>query len=213
MVRMGDGNPQVWYAIVEEMEAKLKHLEFQGDDILLDWRKAARKRRIDREIFEKYGYFKDIILHPRFQMVKHYFDEYANFDLLVGEPIMPLPTAIIILFMMQRRVSNSIIGLAAAFIFNFNPLYVAVFMLFIWLMGFNRKPKQYIKKRRAHQIAALKQKQSSSVGLDKSKVLDKYDHVLVGSDISTLYTAALLSQCGHSCFVMQPKHSAKLEVQ
>eukprot|EP00981_Chlorochromonas_danica_P003978 scaffold753_cov164-Ochromonas_danica.AAC.8 len=220
MVRMGDGSPQVWYTIVEEMESKLKDIEFQGEDILLDWRKAARRRKIDREIFEKYGYFKDIILHPKFQMVKQYLEEHANFDLQLGDPIMPLTTAVIILFMLHRRISNLSVSLVAAFLFNLNPLYVSLYILFMLLVAFRPKPKQYIS-RRKNQLdissgLARKKKSlqstltaSTKTGAESELV---YDHVLIGNSIGTLYTAALLAQCGHQCCVLQPKDADKLVV-
>jgi hypothetical protein len=206
MVRMGEGSPQIWYIITEIMEEKLKHLEFQADDIQLDWKKFAKKNKIDREIFEKYGYFKDIILNPKFQMAKQYIEDNAEFDFVLGDPIMPFTTAIIILFMMQRRVSNTILGLSAAFIFNLNPFYVSLFVLFMWMSGFNNKPRQY----RSRKITKDSQTRIKKTIQNAGET--KYEHVLVGSDISTLYTAALLAKCGHSCCVIQPSNAAKLEV-
>ena len=58
MVHMGDVSPSIWDDVVEVMEKKLKDIDFQEDDILINWRKQANKKKFDREIFEKYGYFK-----------------------------------------------------------------------------------------------------------------------------------------------------------
>lgn len=213
MVRMGDGSPQVWYTIVEEMEARLQHLEFQGDDIQLDWRKAARRNRIHREVHEKYGHFKDIILDPRFQMAKQYLEDNANFDIAVDAPLLPTSALVILLFMMHKRVSNSILGLIAAFLLNFNPLYVSLVVVFLWLS--RRRPSAPAhfqppppppppllvdsshKKRRKLSAAAAEL---------------RYEYVLVGGNISTLYTAALLSKCGHSCCVLQPSQLDQITV-
>jgi hypothetical protein len=45
-----------------------------------------------------------------------------------------------------------------------------------------------------------------------AKLCTKYDHVLIGGDLGTLYTAALLSKNGHKCVVLQPTLSPLLEV-
>lgn len=87
MVRLGDVSPTIWDKIVEQMEEKLVSIgnlcifcslvhsillteacykDFQEDDILIDWRILANKKKFDRELFEKYGFLKDIILHPRY---------------------------------------------------------------------------------------------------------------------------------------------------
>ncbi|RYG97566.1 hypothetical protein EON65_52675 [archaeon] len=214
MVRMGDGGPQIWYTIVEEMEAKLKDIEFNGDDIALDWKKLARKRRIDREIFEKYGYFKDIILHPKFQLAKQYLEDHANFDWTVGPPLMPWSTAVIILFIMPKRVSNTILGLTAAFLFSVNPFYVSIFVLLLWLVGGSKKtPKKYKQPSKTTTYKPPTPNQSLKQPASAVSASKEYDYVLLGSDLSTLYAAALLSRCGYSCCVLQPAALAAISVQ
>lgn len=215
MVKLGDVSPTVWDEVVEKMEVALKDIEFQGDDILFDWRKPADTRRLERELFEKYGIFKDIILHPKFQYCKQLWDDNVNFDPVLGDPLMPFATAVIVLYMLHKRVSNGIIALAAAFIFNVNPFYVCLAYIMWWFAGKNRKPKNFRQLRRdivpkdvstyVPQVITEKNNPASSSS--------GFDHVLVGSDLSTLYTAALLSRNGHKCCVLQPKGAPAVEVQ
>lgn len=195
MVHLGDVNPSVWDEIVEVMEAKLKDINFQEEDITINWRIPADSKRLDRELYEKYGMFKDIILHPQFQYCKQIAEENVNFDFVLGDSMLPLATAVIALFMLHKRVSNNIIALAAAFIFNVNPLYVCLIVFSWWLTkGGNKKPKLYNpKKYRGGKVISTEPKEYSS----DVTIASEYEHVLIGNDLSTLYTAALLSKNGH----------------
>jgi hypothetical protein len=85
MVKLGEVNPIIWDQIVEIMERKLKSIDFQGDDILDDWRVNAASRKLERELFEQYGFLKDIILHPTFQYCKQLYNEYVDFRLFLGK--------------------------------------------------------------------------------------------------------------------------------
>jgi hypothetical protein len=138
MVRLFEVSPLIWETTVEDLEKQLKDIDFKSKDVTPDWRKLAHRRKVDRELSEKYGYFRDVILNPRFQSVKHYLDENANFSFLLGDPIMPWTTAIIILYMLNRRIKTSIVALAAAFIFNINPLYVSLAVFLSWLYSKRR---------------------------------------------------------------------------
>lgn len=214
MVKLGEVGPAIWEKIIAEMETKLQDIEFKGEDILPDWRKLAHKHKLDREIFEKYGHFKDIILHPKFQMVKHYMEEHADFNMMVGEPLLPWHTAIILLFMLNRRVNSTALSLVAVFLFNFNPFYVGIAVLCLLLTTkTSHKPKQY-----KHRKVVTKSSESSivykpqDVKVAQDSLASQYDHVLIGSDVSTLYTAALLAKAGHRCCVLQPKQCNPLEV-
>lgn len=200
MVHLGDVNPSIWDQIIEIMEEKLKHLEFQEEDIILNWRIPADTKMLDRELYEKYGMFKDIILHPTFQYVKNFLEENVVFDLVLGDPIMPFATAVIILFMLHKRVSNNIILLIAAFIFNINPFYICS-ILILWY--FTRSKKRIPKLYKNNKVSPKRIRESVVSGMkiyDENNGIEKdvvYDHVLVGNDLSTLFTAALLSKNGH----------------
>jgi hypothetical protein len=215
MVRLGDVNPMVWDSTTEEMEDSLKEFEFQAEDITVDWRIDAARKRLDRELFEQYGYLKDIILHPYFQQTKTFLEQNVDFSIQLGEPMIPLATSVIILFMMYKRVSNSILLLAAAFCFNINPLYVVLGALVYWLYFTNNKPKDFVKGRHLSEKdpALAVQGALPFSKYDSDRIQSDYDHVLVGSDFGTLYTAALLSRVGHRCVVLQPAGATPIQVQ
>ena len=214
MVRMGEDEivPTIWHDVVEIMEKKLKEIEFSGEDIHFDWRIPADARRLDRELFEQYGMFKDIILDPRFQYWKQLVEDNVDFNLLLGEPLMPFATAIIVLFMLHKRVSNNVIALAAAFIFNVNPFYVCLFLFVLWYMNKSIKPKKYrsVKKSQVPKdvltYRPVAYTPTSAAALTAPGT--SFDHVLIGNDLATLYAAAVLSRNGHKCCVLQPRGTA-----
>jgi hypothetical protein len=208
MVHLGDVNPTIWDKIVEVMETKLKDIEFQEEDIVFNWKIAANSRKLERELYEKYGPFKDIILNPTFQYWKQWAEEHVNLNFVLGDSLMPFATAVIVLFMLHKRVSNTILALAAAFIFNINPFYVTIAMIAWCTMKSNKKPKQFspVKKSDVPKDAkGYKPRKLSSPEDLASLTSTSFDHVLIGNDISTLYAAALLSRVGHKCCVLQPK--------
>ena len=150
-MHLDDVRPGIWDVTVEYMESSLKELNFEGDDIVLNWREAANFLRRERELFEKYGFLKDLILNPVFQSWKTWIEEYfqfmfrIRFSLVLGEPLLPLVTSIIILYMMNRRIPTDIIFLIAGLFFNINPIYVVVlYVAYYYSLNWNNeKPKQY----------------------------------------------------------------------
>jgi hypothetical protein len=210
MVRLGEVSPTIWETIVSEMEIKLKHLDFQGEDIFTDWRKMANKRKFERELFTRYGYFKDIILNPKFQFAKQYLEEHADFNFFLGDSILPLSTAVIVLFMLHKRISYNALSLSAFFIFNINPLYVIIAIIVYYVFRSNGKPKDYISpsssifSRSKLPVNDVENCKATSIEVELNEKERTYDHVLIGNDIATLYTAALLSKNGHKCCVLQP---------
>lgn len=200
MVHLGEVSPAIWDVTTEYMEDILADIDFSGEDILPDWRKSANSRKLERELFQKYGLFKEFILDPKFQFVKHFFEENSNFNLFVGDPLLPTYTVVILLFMLHKRVSSSILGLVAVFLFSINPFYVCIITVLFWWVGSWRRPRQYLNKTRIAQTQSIPAMSCS------------FDHVLIGNDIGTLYTAALLAQNGHSCCVLQQADGQKLEV-
>lgn len=214
MVRLGEVNPPAYEAILAELESVLDETDLETEFEEFNWRKTANRRKFDRELFERYGYFKDIILHPKFQHVKHYLEEHADLNVFVGEPMLPATTAVIILFLMNKRVSNNILGLSALLIFNVNPIYVCLAALVVLILtSGKRKPKQFRALPKAQPTAKHVQNEASETGAtpfpaaparEQHPVETNYDHVLIGADLSTLYTAALLAKNGHRCCVLQP---------
>ena len=223
MVHLGEVSPSICDNIIESIELALGNTDFQDDLPEFDWRKAANRRKFDRELFERYGYFKDIILHPQFQYAKNYLEENADFDLSfqVGEPLIPVTTAVILLFMLHKRVGTTMVTLVALFIFNVNPLYVCIAALALYcLYAGQSQPRQYKAIQTANSTAKLPSSISTNQ-IDANECTSKinvtsftaeslqglrtdFDHILIGSDIGTLYTAALLAKIGHRCCVLQP---------
>ena len=134
MVRLDEIRPGVWDATVEVMEEALRDLEFDGDDIVYNWRKDANLKRRERELFEKYGFLKDVILNPTFQEWKQWFDEVwdrsaPSLDVTLGDPIMPLATCIIVLFLLNNRVPRDVLVLAGGILFNVNHLRLCILLI------------------------------------------------------------------------------------
>lgn len=204
MVHLGDVNPSIWDQIVEVMEEKLKHIEFQEEDIAFNWRPPADSKMLDRELYEVYGVFKDVILHPKFQFCKQFLEENVSFDFVQGDPLLPLTTTVIMLFMLHKRVSNNILLLAAAFIYNVNPFYVCLIVATYWYsQSGSKKPKMFLA---AKNKTYVKQSSISTEPITYSEDINitatVYEHVLLGNDLSTLYTAALLTKNGHKVLLL-----------
>lgn len=222
MVKLGEINPTVWDKVVEYMEYRLKEIEFNGDDIIVDWMKDANNNKLNREIFAKYGYFKDIILHPTFQYCKQWIHDNITWEFFLddGKSLIPFSTIIIVLFMLYKKTSMDILFLTGAFLFNLNPLYVVSSVLLYWLIfQSSRKPKKYKHIQRIYKteaIETIKPRDFSDIGQElldsKDKKLIEYDHVLIGDDLSTLFLAAILSRVGHRCVVLQPLGACKSHV-
>lgn len=212
MVKLGDVNPTIWDVVTSQMEDALKDIEFQADDLEIDWKRLANSRKLEREVFAKYGYFKDIILHPTFQSTKQWLVENVYFDLLLGDPLMPVATAVILLYMLHKRVNNHALSLIGAFMFNVNPLYVVLSSLAWWWMTANRKPKQFKKVPKKYRLvnkSNTKNEPIDSTLLDEKDL--SFDHILIGNNISTIYAAAVLSKVGHRCLVLEPLGSPSTE--
>lgn len=213
MVHLGEVEPAICEQIIAEMERKLEDVQFKRNDFWPDWRKLAHRRRFEREAFAKYGYFKDFVLHPKVQMVKHYVEENVHLDQVqLGEPVLNMTHAIILLFMVSRRLDNVLVMLIGAFLFNLNPVYVSVVALLTLLFQRNRSPKGSVTPSKVPK-GAEKYKPQAAKEVDLNKLAERsYDHILLGSDVATLYSAALLSKCGHRCLLLQPNNSSKIEV-
>ena len=142
-------------------------------------------------------------------------EEHADFRGVVADPIMPWTTAIIILFMMYKRVSMGVMFLVAAFIFSINPLYVTILVILSWLFSLSTKyPKLYLpSKATAKLTQESNHYKPETLDLKNTKSdLDTYDHILIGNDLATLYTAALLARNNHKCCVLQPYDDKVIKV-
>jgi len=229
MVRLSDDlRPKLWETVVEVMEDALKDLEFEGEDIAVNWLAGANARRLERELYERYGIFKDVILHPYFQAAKQILEENVTTDVLLGDPLMPTVTIVVILCLLRGRLSYDAIALAAAFLFNVNPLYVVLlcgaYFFYNWVGLGKSKPLQYVARTRADLLAGAaaaaaakvveyseEQQRRKEVKMEDEPMV--FDHVIIGGEIGALYTAALLSRVGHKCCVLKPQGALPMEVQ
>lgn len=221
MVKLGEINPTIWDVITEKMEEQLKEFKFKAEDIVVDWRISAASRKLERELFEQYGPWKDIILHPSFQYYKQIVEDNVDFQFQQGQPLIPMATAIIILFMMYKRINNNVLALIAGLIFNINPFYVFLTLITWHYRSQIIKPKHYIKKKPKLDLKSTNVSTDSygKIRITPKKFYQKqiiedgdFDHVLIGNDVSTLYCAALLSKSGHRCAVLFPRGARPLIV-
>jgi hypothetical protein len=119
----------------------------------------------------------------------------------------------------KRKKDMAILGLISAFLLQVNPLYVIIAYSLYYLRLFiakalsrlsTRKKRSGIKKKlipamNKKDIMSYKPESISAFmanNATSSSVLA--DVVLIGNDIGTLYTAALLSQAGKRCVVLEP---------
>lgn len=125
-------------------------------------------------------------------------------DILLGDPLIPLATAVILLYMMYRRVPHDAVILIACFIFNVNPIYVVILFILWKSHSVKHKPKDFVRvtpKRPVEKFSPLE------------ALTDKpFDFILLGNNISTLYTAALLSKAGQRCCVVISENTPSVEV-
>ena len=133
--------PVVWDKVVEFMEWKLVDFDFQEDDILFDWHVTANMLKLERELYELYGKlsysslteskrhlnlyfyyagpFKDIILHPIVQYLLELWNRYIDLNVTLGEPLVPLTTAVVILFMVHLFLTRAVFILSNPLLSNF----------------------------------------------------------------------------------------------
>jgi len=218
MVHLGEVNPAVWDTVTERMEILLAKFKFKAEDISVDWRIQAAKFKLERELFEQYGVWKDIILHPTFQYAKQLAEDNIDFSFQLGDPVIPLATVIIILVMMHKRVSNTILAMIGGFMLNVNPFYVFLSLMTWYRWSHSKRPRQYVKPpRRSTSTTTSPTKNELKPTPFQASIIEKkgieYDHVVVGSDIGSLYCAALLSRVGHRCCVLIPRGVHPLEVR
>lgn len=118
-------------------------------------------------------------------------------DIVLGDPIIPIATAVILLYMMHKRVPQDLLILIGLLIFNLNPLYVVIGFL-VWKATRSSRKK-------SHKPVNIKR--DSLASIEEITQADRsFDYILIGNSVSTLYTAALLSKVGQKCCVLVPQH-------
>ncbi|CAN0167013.1 unnamed protein product, partial [Discosporangium mesarthrocarpum] len=159
MVRLGESLSQSGRAFIEEtveasedfvrsLESKFRisigqDLEDVSSRIASKIRaeafRAANSAKFERELDEKYGMFKDVILHPTVQWILAAWAELWNSFHVFGRPPLGTTAGVIVGLMIYRRnTSGSNKALAAAILSGLNPL-VVVGLVLLWKMWVGRK--------------------------------------------------------------------------
>jgi hypothetical protein len=238
MVRLGEVAPEMWDDVVDSMVEAFRGQKpkFNPDSFRLDWRPLARANRIDRELFEEYGMFKDYILHPVTQSVLSLWERYVNPSPTV-EPEIPLPTSIIVLVMLHKRIPTQAFYICAAFLFNANPLYVSIFVVLHLFFKWATAPQppeiepgvkiterddaipfpEYLNMR-MRDVSGKSDTQSSYIAAmtpsePGKKQYEEYDHVVLGAGLDALFVSAALARAGYRVCVLEPKGAAPTCVQ
>ena len=145
MVRLGEVEPRLWddiSTIVDNSAAdssavpasasfssfQRQHQPFNAHEVELDWRTFANERKFDREVSEKYGSYSFLILdavnHPFVRQSIEFLETNVHFEPFSGDPLLPSTSALILLFILSRRLSRAWCIVVAAVVFNANPLLV-----------------------------------------------------------------------------------------
>jgi hypothetical protein len=182
------------------MQEQFESEGFSREELVVNWGKAAHSMRVERELFEKYGYMKDFVLHPFTQMCLAWIAKNVDWR-PVGDPFMPFSYAVITLVMARGLMPNTrVLLLFACILFALNPIYVVAAAICYRLYASVIHPKAYRKPKRVDPDYATylpEQWQPQLMPLE-------YDHIIVGNDLASYYTAALLSWFGRSCVVLEP---------
>lgn len=209
-----------------------------ADIFTFNWKDVADARLSDREqllVEEESKRFVNVILrnwHSLCQYIAIEVWPYVDFDVLLGEPIIANHFFVVFIIIFYSRLSPELLYLIISFQYCVNPLYVVLFggAIKLFLSG-PRTPKNYIPQSNRHnndlsKLADIPGVESRAFAADTIETLNyetlaamcetlnaaKYDHILVGGDLSTLYTAALLAKCGHRCCVLRIRTGPQLKL-
>jgi len=175
------------------------------------WQQWADANRYERELDEKYGIWKDFFLHPAVQRAMGIWQSFwMDFNIL-GEPLLSPTASVVLLFMMYRNKQPlNVIALAASIFFSVHPLVIiTVVGLFLFVTSRKHGPRGY----RPHiplEVEDNKEGEDASNLQDQfedSKLPEEIDHIIIGSNISGLYAAGLLSRLGHTCLVLEEEET------
>lgn len=200
MVRVRDIYPNIYSYLLESntYSSIIQDLE------KVDWMMWANFNMKNRLLFENYWYFKDIVFNPYFIYLYTMYDRYFDLSLFHYDPFISFSSGIILFFMLNGRIPVDALLLLFGFLFNINPIYVvSLFLIWKYTRLKKHKPKQF----RWHTELNQDCNTYSPEPLKSEDDNKVFDHILIGQDISTLYTAALLSKVGHKCCVLLSKDS------
>jgi len=187
----------------EDSTVDLEMLREDMGSVGKDWANIANANRYERELDEKYGVWKSFFLHPFVQRALGVWQGFWVDFHLIGEPRLSVTASVILLFMMYRNKQPlHIIALAACMFFNVHPLAIlGVVGIFLLLSNRRYKPRGY----RPHVPVEDETGEPFSIKdpFTESKVPEAVDHIIIGSNLSGLYAAGLLSRLGHTCLVLE----------
>jgi hypothetical protein len=229
MVRLGEGRPYLWDQLTPKHLLGFSGSDLNAwlDSISLEWRDAANIRKFHREISmsrEKNHYFISNWA-DNLSYVNVFLLENVNMNIITGEPMLPISGIVILLYFLYRRVSLQSVVLIGSFLLNINPLIVIIL-----IFALNRRVSSSaaaatkLPSRRINKVPpidmmslATREHLSKDIGSGATfKLSLKYESnvrklandnsfecILLGNDLSTMYTAALLSLSGMRCCVLQ----------
>ena len=144
---------------------------------------AARANRIERELEERFGRFAGVATHPWSRAAAAAVEDAAS-TRLVGDPVLPVHTSVILLFMAWRGGMPAVpFVLLSCLLFAAHPVLVAAGAVAAYAaLARPRKPK-----RRPAAAAPI---------------------IVVGGGPRGLYCAALLAKSGHAVEVLVPEAAA-----
>lgn len=192
----------------------------------IDWKSTADAAKKERELDEKYGVWKHVILNPWFQWVMGLLDDLFAIELM-GEARMAPAAIVVLLFMLYRaKQPLSYLALAAAFFYNIHPILVGGLTVGMKVWALRRKPKGYVPPNKRAGVGVGAGETGATADEDKDKrptrlrkgdglsadardmqtltsLPKEVDHIVLGSDVGGLYTAALLARVGHTVLVLE----------
>jgi hypothetical protein len=126
-------------------------------------------------------------------LIENFFSQ-LHFNLLSGDPVVSISISIVVLALLRSRINFAVLVLFFALVSNINPLYVSLgYVLYGAYLARFSKPKY-----RAVKVA--KGVSNTASGSDEQQ----FDHLLIGNDLASYLTAALLARIGKKCCLMEP---------
>jgi hypothetical protein len=174
MVRLGDVVPE------------------RAEGGVYDWERYSENQREQREASEPLTFSE--IANVLVSQILETVISHTHFSLLSGDPLISIGISIVLLMILRSRVTFAVLVLLFALVANMNPLYVSLaYLLYGAYLSRFKKPKY-----RAVKLGAESKEASSASGDHR------FDHILVGNDLSTYLAAALLARVGKRCCLVEP---------
>jgi len=192
-------------AVVEEV----------GTKSYRDYMKEAHRARIERELTEKYGPFKDIILHPVTQTVFDKVEELADINWVEPGRVLPTTSAVLIIVMAWRGGMRGLpLMLLVSLMLGVHP-HLIIIGLIIHRVFYRKRPEppkgmSAMPSWPVDSPSAAGSSPDKEVRLEfhKDHVPEGLDFVVLGSDLGALFTAAALGRCGKRVLVLEPGEAA-----